>query len=67
MSEVLEINVATGEVIRRDYTADELADREARRIKFEQMEAAAQAKAAAKAAVLAKLGLTANEAAALLG
>jgi hypothetical protein len=67
MSEVLEINVATEEVIRRDYTADELADREARLIKFEQMEAAAQAKAAAKAAVLAKLGLTADEAAALLG
>ncbi len=67
MSEVLEIDVATGEVIRRDYTADELADRETRRIKFEQMEAAAQAKIAARQAVLNKLGLTADEAAALLG
>lgn len=67
MSEVLEINVTTGQIIQRDYTADELANRDARRIKFEQIDAAAQAKIAARQAVLAKLGLTADEAAALLG
>jgi hypothetical protein len=65
--QVAEHNSITGETIVRDMTADELAQRE-----LDQAETAKQAekeaaKAAARQAVLDKLGLTANEAAALLG
>jgi hypothetical protein len=74
MSDVLEIDAATGERIERDFTADELEQR-----KKDQAAAAAQAAAeaqavadreAAKASALAKLealGLTADEAAAIAG
>ena len=74
MSDVLEINVPTGERVERDFTADELAQREK-----DQAEAAAAAQAAAdeaaakeaaKASALAKLealGLTAEEAQAIAG
>jgi hypothetical protein len=74
MSDVLEINVQTGERIERDFTADELAQRNK-----DQADAAAAAQAAAdktaareaaKASALAKLealGLTADEAAAIAG
>lgn len=74
MAEVLEINVLTGERIDRDFTADELAQREK-----DQAEAAAQAaveaqavadREAAKASALAKLealGLTTEEAQAIAG
>jgi hypothetical protein len=70
----LEITVPNGERIERDYTADELAQREK-----DQAEAAAAAQAAvdeaaareaAKASALAKLealGLTADEAQAIAG
>jgi hypothetical protein len=57
-------NVETGEIIEREMTAKETADRQA------QVNAALQAestKAAEKAALLAKLGITSEEAALLLG
>jgi ABC-type Na+ transport system ATPase subunit NatA len=53
--------------IERDMTSDELAAYEAAVNDIEQDELNRQAKAAARQAVLDKLGLTANEAAALLG
>jgi hypothetical protein len=74
MSDVLEINVSTGERIKRDFTAEELAQREK-----DQAAAAAAAQAAAdalaareaaKASALAKLealGLTTEEAQAIAG
>ena len=74
MHTVLEKNAQTGERIERDFTADELAQREK-----DQAEAAAQAAAeaqavadreAAKASALAKLqalGLTTEEAQAIAG
>jgi len=74
MIDVLEINVPSGERIERDFTADELDQREK-----DQAEAAAQAAAAAqafadreaaKASALAKLealGLTTEEAQAIAG
>ena len=74
MSDVLEINVQTGERIERDFSPEELAQREKDQA---EAEAAAQAiadqaaaKEAAKASALAKLealGLTADEAAAIAG
>jgi len=66
-TEVLEIDVATGEVIRRDYTDEERADREELRRLLDELEAERAAKVAARQAVLDKLGLTADEAAALIG
>jgi hypothetical protein len=64
-------NVATGEIITRDLNADELAQQELDKAQAE-AQAAAQteaqaAKLAARQAVLDKLGLTADEVAALFG
>ena len=69
MTTAIEINCTTGEVIERELTADELAQREAD-AKAAEAEKAAQDKAAAdktaaRHAVYAKLGLTADEIAAL--
>ena len=51
----------------REATADEAAIIEAQQAEAAQTEADKQAKEQARAAILAKLGLTADEAAALLG
>ena len=64
-------NAITGEIITRDYTANELAQYEAD-LAQDKKDRAAQAKAdanksAARKAVLDKLGLTADEVTALLG
>ena len=70
MTNAIEINCETGEVIERPLTADEIAANEAAAAQAEAervaAEAEAQAKAAAKAELLAKLGITAEEAALLL-
>lgn len=64
---ITENNAATGESITREMTAEEIEKVEAL-IAADVAEAAKlAAKAAAKEAVLAKLGLTADEVAALLG
>ena len=71
MTIALEVNCQTGEVIERDLTADELAQREADAKAAADLKAAEDAdkaaKAVEKAALLAKLGITADEAALLLG
>jgi hypothetical protein len=71
MTTAIEINCTTGEVLERELTADELAQREADAKAYtdEQAKEAADkaAKAVEKAALLAKLGITADEAALLLG
>ena len=51
----------------RNATADEAAQIEARQAEAQAQAEAAEAKAAAKASALEKLGLTADEAAALFG
>jgi hypothetical protein len=70
MTTAIEVNCATGEVIERPLTADEIAANEAAAAQAEAdrlaAEADAQAKAEAKTALLAKLGITAEEAALLL-
>lgn len=70
----VEVNCATGEVVERPLTQEEIAQREADAAAAAAAEAervaAEEAKAAAKASALAKLsalGLTEEEAAALLG
>jgi hypothetical protein len=67
MTTAIEVNCATGEVIERPLTADEIAAGEAAAIQAEADRVAAEVKAEAKAALLAKLGITADEAALLLG
>jgi len=70
MTTAIEINCSTGEVIERPLTAEELAANEAAAAQAEADRAAAEVKAAAdaeaKAALLAKLGITADEAKLLL-
>jgi hypothetical protein len=71
MTTAIEINCETGEVIERPLTADEIAANKAAQAQAEADRLAAEAEAAtkaeAKAALLDKLGITAEEAALLLG
>ena len=71
MTTAIEINCTTGEVVERELTADELAQREADAQAYADEKAAEDAdkaaKAVEKAALLDKLGITADEAALLLG
>ena len=60
-------NVETNEVIDREMTADEFAIIEADQAITAEAKAEAEAKATARAAILDRLGLTADEAAILLG
>ena len=60
-------NVETGEIIERDMTAAEFAKYESDQTANEARKAEAEAKATAKAALLNKLGITAEEAQLLLG
>jgi hypothetical protein len=59
-------NTETGEVIDREMTADELADYQAQQEIDEAKEAERLAKETAKAALLDRLGITAEEAQLLL-
>jgi hypothetical protein len=61
------VNVATGEETWRDYTLQEIAEVEKALEIAAQEVAAEQVKSAKRQEVLAKLGLTAEEAQALLG
>jgi hypothetical protein len=64
---IIEHNVQTGEIIERELNAEELKQITADQIELEAALQAKAAKAATRQAVLDKLGLTADEAAALLG
>jgi hypothetical protein len=66
-NQIAEHDSITGQTIVRDMTADELAQRELDQAEAVKQAEAEAAKAAARHAVLEKLGLTADEAAALLG
>ena len=64
---IMEINCETGEEVLRDATKAEKDDAKARQEIVAAREAEAESKAAAKAALLNKLGITAEEAQLLLG
>lgn len=70
MADVIEIDAATGEVIERDFTPAELeqraADAAAAAAADAERQAAEKKAAADRAALLKKLGITADEAALLL-
>ena len=59
-------DLATGEVVDRTMTAAEMKKAEAEKLAYVAVEQERQAKAAAKAALLERLGITADEAALLL-
>ena len=61
------VDLSTGETTFRDYTPEEIAEIEAEQARIAAIAAEIEAKEAARLAVLEKLGLTAEEAAALLG
>ena len=61
------VDAATGEETWRDYTNAEIAQVEAAQAEALQKQAESEAKEAARSAVLTKLGLTDEEAQALLG
>jgi hypothetical protein len=71
MSDVIEIDAATGIVVERDFTPEELAQREADIAAAEAAAAEAAEKAAAdaaaRAALLERLGISEDEARLLLG
>jgi hypothetical protein len=64
-----DFNIITGKetITERDLSSDEITEREKLAAKRSALNAEAEAKAAEKAAVLTKLGLTADEVEALLG
>jgi hypothetical protein len=64
---IYEHNIETGVAEERDMTTAEVKQWEADKAKAEADRLAAEAKADAKAALLAKLGITAEEAALLIG
>jgi hypothetical protein len=67
MSKTLDVNATTGEEIIRDMTEQEESDYAKVVAKEKAKQDAENAKETAKAALLAKLGITADEAALLLG
>jgi len=67
MLKVIEQNFITGETVERDQTAEEKAQAAKDLAEAEAQAEAEAERVAARQAVLDKLGLTANEAAALLG
>jgi|688.fasta_scaffold462065_3 hypothetical protein len=67
MVKVIEIDATTNTVLERDETADEKAFRDETHKAFLADNKAAETKAAERQAVLDKIGLSASEAAALLG
>ena len=66
MDKITEINCETGEVIERELNADEIKQRKIDADNEKAKESAIAQAAEAKAALLAKLGITADEAALLL-
>jgi hypothetical protein len=66
INQTVEHNVETGEIIEREATAEEIAHIENMKAKREAIQSDQIAKEAAKAALLEKLGITADEAKLLL-
>jgi hypothetical protein len=71
MADIIEIFADTGQVIERDFTPEELAQRQADEAEALATQAAAEAasaeRASARAALLSRLGITEDEAALLGG
>jgi hypothetical protein len=66
MAKAMEVDVLTGEVTKRDLTADELTLQAESKAESKAKEAEQETKTAKKLAIYEKLGLTPEEVAALL-
>ena len=66
MTKAIEINAETNEIIERDLTPEELAEKAKSQLAYDTRIAEQQAKAASKAALLDRLGITEDEAKLLL-
>lgn len=66
MADVYELDAQTGATVERDYTEAETEQRTKDLAKYATLAKAEQERAKAKAEVIAKLGLTSDEVAALL-
>lgn len=64
--EIKQVNCETGEEIIREMTAEEIAIRQADELEHANKKAEAETAAATRAAILERLGITADEAALLL-
>ena len=67
MADVMEVDAITGETVTRDMTENETVQREADKIEAKEQAKIEANKAKARITVLEKLGITADEAALLLG
>jgi hypothetical protein len=67
MVDIYEINAQTGITVEREYTADELVQRSKDQAEYALLEQAKQERLVAREALLARLGITAEEAQLLLG
>jgi hypothetical protein len=67
MADITEVNAITGEVVTRDYTEAEAEQRAKDLAKHAALAEAQAAKQVAREALLNRLGITAEEAALLLG
>ena len=67
MADKLELDAQTGITVEREYTADELEQRLKDQEKHALLEQAKQERLVAREALLARLGITAEEAQLLLG
>ena len=67
MADILELDAQTGIAIEREYTADELVQRSKDQAKHALLEQAKQERIVAREALLARLGITVEEAQLLLG
>ena len=67
MVDIYEINAQTGITVEREYTADELVQRSKDQAKYALIEQDKQERLIAREALLARLGITAEEAQLLLG
>jgi len=67
MTDIIEVDASTGEVVTRKYTKAETEQRSKDQAEWQAQVAASAAKEATRQAALDKLGLTADEVAALFG
>lgn len=67
MADVVEIDAATGEAVERGFTPGELAQREVDAAEVARVETERQARAAERAALLERLGISEEEALLLIG
>jgi hypothetical protein len=67
MTKAIEVNLETNEIIERDFTKEEVAEKAVNQASYDARIAAAQVRDKARKDLLDRLGITAEEATLLLG